>query len=669
MAYFFKIIKSIIIGEKYMQVKILTLFILSAFFGIFVFFNPALADLEQQRQDFLAAEGALKTGRVQEFNQLISKLTDYPLYPYLLYEQIRRDISSKHEDRILWFLDEYSSTPLADRLRQQWLEYLAGKSSWQKLVRDYRGPYTQSLQCSYARALMENGQTEKAWEEAEKLWLHGRSRPKECDPVFHGWRSHGRLTKSLVWQRIELAIDQGQTALAGYLKRYLPEDDQPWLDLWLEVINRPLKTIEINWSEKDHPVAEKILSRGMGILIRGDTQEALKQWEGLQAKHDLKSMDTSLVKRELAVYLALRKHPETLEYIRSLCAETMTPSLRQWQVRNALYQKNWQEAMLALEKMDDSEKNLPRWIYWQARIHEEMGLEHEARTLYQSILGRQNYFSLLASDRLNQPYIFQNRPISSYEQDRINLRQDQGIMRSLELFYLDRMVDARREWNTSMSGKSREESRAAALLAHELGWHDRAIIAAAGAGEFDDLVLRFPVSHYQMITDYSRARDLNPAWVFALARQESMFMPDVRSPAGALGIMQIMPATGRLIASLMGETLTNTNRLLNPEINVRFGTFYLKKRLDEFQNSPVLATAAYNAGALRVSSWLPEQETIAADIWVENIPFFETRDYVEKIFTYKAIYEKRLGVQPTRISGLMPDVLGKNTVSARVEFH
>lgn len=652
-----------------MQGKILTLFILSAFFWIFLFSNPALADLEQQRQDFLAAEEALKNGRVQEFNQLLSKLTDYPLYPYLLYEQIRRDISLKHEDRILRFLDEYVSTPLADRLRQKWLEYLAGNSSWQKLVRDYRGPYTQSLQCSYARALMENGQTGKAWEEAEKLWLHGRSRPKECDPVFYGWRSNGRLTKSLAWQRIELAIDQGQTALAGYLKRYLPEDDQTWLDLWLEVINRPLKTLEINWSEKDHPVAEKILSHGMGILIRGDTQEALKQWEGLQAKHDLKSMDTSLVKRELAIYLALRKHPETLEYIRSLCAETMTPRLRHWQARNALYQKNWQEAMLALEKLDDSEKDSPRWIYWQARIHEEMGLEQEAQALYQSILGRQNYFSLLAADRLNQPYIFQNRPISSNDQDMINLRQDQGIMRALELFYFERMVEARREWNSSISGKTREEARAAALLAHELSWHDRAIIAAASAGEFYDLMLRFPVSHSQMITDYSRARDLNPAWVFALARQESMFMPDVRSPAGALGIMQIMPATGRLIASLMGETLTNPNSLLNPEVNVRFGTFYLKKRLDELQNSPVLATAAYNAGALRVGSWLPEQEIIEADIWVENIPFFETRDYVEKIFTYKAIYEKRLGVQPTRISGLMPDVLGKNTVSVRVEFH
>ncbi len=644
------------------------LFVLSVALLTLIISHPAGADFEQQRQDFLAAEKALKKGRIQEFNELLAKLADYPLYPYLVYEQIRKNVSLEHEERILAFLDEYSSTPLADRLRQDWLAHLAADRHWHKLARDYRGHPTQSLQCSYARALMETGRTEKAWKEAERLWLHGNSRPKECDPVFDGWRSSGNLTTGLVWQRIELAIDQGRTSLAAYLKRYLPGEEQPWLDLWLEVINRPIKTLEVNWPDKDHFVAEKILFQGMSILIRGDTQKALEQWGELEKRYDLESMDTSAVKQELAIYLALRKHPETLEYINSLDADIVTSRLRQWHVRNALYQKNWQEALSALESLDDSDKNSARWIYWRGRILEEMGLAHEAAALYQSILGRQNYFSLLAADRVDQSYRIEHRPISSHENDVLNIKREPGIMRARELFYLERMVDARREWNSSLSGKSPENMRAAALLAHDMGWHDRAIVAAANAREFADLILRFPVSYPDFIINYSRLRDLEPTWVFALIRQESMFMPDVSSPAGALGIMQIMPATGRLIASIMGEAFRNPNMLLSPETNIRFGTFYLKKRLDEFQGNPVLATAAYNAGANRVSSWLPDDQTIAADIWVENIPFFETRDYVEKIFTYKVIYEKRLGIQPTRITSLMPDVPGKSAVLAKTGF-
>jgi len=650
-----------------MQKRIWFIFILSAILLFIICSGPAQAGLEQQRLDFLAAEKALKSGRLEEYNQLLPKLKDYPLYPYLVYGQISKDISLMQEERILWFLNEYDSTPLGDRLRKDWLDYLAENNHRERLIRDFNNSSSQTLQCSYATALMETGRTSKAWAEAEKLWLHGRSRPKECNPVFDGWRNQGGLTTDLVWQRIELAMGLGQTNLVRYLRKYLPGEEQSWLDLWLDVLSRPLKTLEINWSEKRHPVAQQIFVQGMGRLIREDAQKAFKQWSELEARQNLESLDTVPVKQELALYLALRKHPEAMECFNGFSADTITSNLRQWHVRSALYRQDWREALSAIGKLDDLHRESPRWIYWRGRILEEMGLVHEARASYQSILGRQNYFSLLAADRMNQSYRIEHKAISSPGSDILNIRRDPGIMRALELFYLGRLLDGRREWISSLSGKSSTEFRAAALLAHGKGWNDRAIIAAANAGEFDDLVVRFPLSYSEFINNYSGSKGLDPAWVFALARQESMFMADVGSPAGALGVMQIMPATGRLIASIKRENFSNPHVLLCPEISIRFGTFYLKKRLDELQGNPVLATAAYNAGAQRVRAWLPDKGSVPADIWVENIPFFETRDYIEKILTYKAIYEKRLGVQPSRISSFMPDILGKDIILTRDE--
>ena len=556
-------------------------------------------------------------------------------------------------------MSEYRSSPLADRLRQDWLKYLARSQHWDRLVRDFDSSSSEFVQCAYARALVDKRLWSQAMQEAEKLWLHGRSRPRECDPVFDAWRSRDMLTPDLAWQRIDMAIGQGQASLARYLGRYLPREDQSWLDLWLQVLSRPSAVLNLDWSQKTHPVAQKIFFQGMSGLIREDAQKALAHWRALEEKQDLSSMDTLPVKEQLALYLALRKHPEALDFFKSLSSEDMSPRLKEWHVRNALYRQEWLEALSALDRLDHGRKNSPRWLYWRARALEETGLVHEAAFVYQQILGRQNYFSLLAADRLGKPYRMEHRAVSAPGADILEVRSDQGVLRAMELFHLGRMTDARREWNTALAGKSREYIRAAAILAHDLGWHDRAIIAAANAGEFDDLILRFPTSYSELISNYSRIRGLEPSWVFAVARQESMFMADVGSPAGALGVMQIMPATGRLVASLMGERFQSSFALLCPETNIRFGTFYLKKRLDELQGNPVLATAAYNAGAHRVRGWLHDEGAMAADIWVENIPFAETRDYVEKVFSYKVIYEKRLGRQPERVSSFMPHIFGR----------
>ncbi|WP_052507527.1 transglycosylase SLT domain-containing protein [Desulfonatronovibrio magnus] len=629
--------------------------------------SNAWASLEQQREKFIKAEKALQNNRIQQYQKLLAELEEYPLYPYLVYENLRRNISLGNEKQILEFLDDYSDSPLSSMLRQSWINYLVRQQQWTTLVRDYQPVTSASLQCSYARALLETGHQAKARQEAERLWQHGRSRPRECDPVFDDWRNAGGLSTDLVWTRIELAMNQGQHGLVRYLKRYLPREDHSLADLWINVANDPARTLRIDWTSQKHSVAEKILAQGMNRLIRQDTPKALEDWNNLKSRHDLSAFNTAPIEQEIARFLALRKYPQAVSYFNSLPDETVTSQSRQWHVRSALLAGEWEDALAAWEKLDQNHQQEPRWQYWRARILEEMGLRQEASVIYLDLLGRQNYFSLLSADRIHQPYRIEHNPITAYGSNIVEMRHNPAIRRAMEFYYLNRLPDARREWNFAVSEVNSDQWRAAAIVAHDYGWHDRAIIAAARAAEFDDLIIRFPLSFSDLINRYSATRKLDPTWVFALARQESMFMADVGSPAGALGVMQIMPATGRRIASMLGESLSNQYALLCPERNIRFGTYYLSMRLEELQNNPVLATAAYNAGAHRVRSWLPDNGTIAADIWVENIPFFETRDYIEKVFTYKAIYQSRLGLEPTRLSSFMPDILGHNIVSAKID--
>lgn len=632
----------------------------------FIGFPVALSpDPAHQRQVFSAATEALQEGRREQFRHLLSTLEGYPLYPYLIYDDLRQNLADENKERISSFMETYADTPLAARLENLWMKHLAKNRRWSELARTARVPVDEAVHCAYARSLMETGRYDRAWDEAEALWLHGRSRPGECDPVFEQWRKTDRFTPELVWQRIGLSLAGGRESLARYLKRYLPPEDQRWLDLWLELLERPEKTftVEVDWSEPAHPMAENILHQAMGALIRADTLQALSHLKKLKARAGKQGFDLAPVEQELGIFLCLRKHREALEYVKALPAEKLTPVLRAWHIRAAIYHQDWPGVLWALKRLNDSERKTPRWTYWHARALEESGQKQKAENIYRSILGRQNYFSLLAAERLGKPWYPDHRPISAEKPELLALRRDPGIMRAVELFYLGRFYDARREWVFAMAGKNASQNKAAALLAHDMGFADRAIAAAAAAGSYDDLILRFPLSWEPLIQHYARQRNLDPGWLFALARQESLFLPEAHSPAGALGIMQIMPATGRHIAAMLGENYPGRHALLIPETNIRFGIFYLANLMDELQGSPVLATAAYNAGTSRVKSWLPEGDALPADAWIETIPYYETRNYVEKVFTYKAVYRQRLGRAPERLAALMPDVLGASGIT------
>jgi soluble lytic murein transglycosylase len=179
--------------------------------------------------------------------------------------------------------------------------------------------------------------------------------------------------------------------------------------------------------------------------------------------------------------------------------------------------------------------------------------------------------------------------------------------------------------------------------------------------------MRFPLAYHDRVLEQARDKDLDPAWMYAIVRQESAFIADARSPAGALGLMQIMPGTGRKIGRSLERPLKNREQLLDADISLEFGSTYLRNLLDQLNGHPVLAAAAYNAGPHRVERWQPAQRSVSADLWIENIPYRETREYVRRVIAYTAIYERRLGRKSVRLSERLMPIPSRATTLARAE--
>jgi soluble lytic murein transglycosylase len=612
--------------------------------------------LRTERKQFLEARKALLAGKGTRYRTLEARLRDYPLHPYLVYWSLERQISGLSPDAVSAALDDLEQTPLAKRLLRKWLERLASEGRWREYLVAYRPEFGTSASCRYYDALRRTGSPDEAWVGAQKLWLVGRSQPRACDPLFDAWRAAGQLTSELTWARIELAIRRGQVSLATYLGRFLDAADRDRLDLWLRMRRDPRKGLELRALRKDGPIERKIMVYGVSRLAGYDAPAAATAWAQLEGRHDFTDDQRRAVERKIALEYGYDADPLALDRFAALPTAWQDERVRGWGARVALRLGRWDEALAWIERMPPEELSDERWRYWRARALEATGHPAEAQAAYAELSTGRGYYEFLAADRLGRQYRINHVPVPAEPAQVEAFEAEPGIVRARELYFAGLTIDARREWRHALTDRPAEELRLAGRLAYHWGWYDRAIFALGSARYFDDMEIRFPFAYRTELASQARAQKLDPAWVFAMARQESAFNARARSSAGALGLMQIMPATGRGIASDLNTSLKDKWRLLDPKLNARFGTHYMRTLLDDLGDHQVLAIAAYNAGPHRVRRWLPDSGSVDADIWIENVPFHETRNYLQRVLAYTAIYQDRMGREVVPLSQRMRTV-------------
>ena len=609
------------------------------------------APLDQQRQDFLLAEKLLEQDNEQAFLTLSSTLTDYPLYPYLQYQWLKNNLSQT--DKVLGFLSDYNDTRYADLLRSKWLVYLGDNERWGEFIRYYQADEDTALECRFFWANYKLGNQQLALNEAKRLWAIGSTLPKECGGLLSALALSPELTPDLIWQRFESALKKDNKTLASTMQQLLDKPGQELAETWLQVHKKP-ELILVSQFLSGNEQQGRIFAHGVDRMAKSDLDLAITVWDSKKTTLVIDGQTVGQLERTLALALAHARDDRAYNRLNQLLAADA--DVREWKVRSALLEQNWPHVAQALAGLTIEEQQQPQWQYWQARALIETGDAPQGQSIYNRLSEDRSFYGFMAADAVMKPYSLIDKPVLLADNALATLTQKADFKVVQELAFLNRDAEAKRQWWFAVNKLSKEQQMIAAKLAQQWQWDQVAIMTLVKTDYWDDLALRFPVTYLSQVQSNAGRQELDPAIIFGLMRQESMLDQNAMSAVGARGLMQIMPETGQQIARKLNEPWQAENSLFNPDVNIKYGAFYYKQLLTRFDGHFALAMAAYNAGPNRVSKWLPNDKSVPADIWIETIPYKETRKYVMSVLSYSIIYQQRIQRNGLKMTRLLFDV-------------
>ncbi len=618
-------------------------------------FNTMAAELSlaQKRTLFLKAETAVLKNQESIYQTSVQSLKDYPLLTYLQYQWLKNHL--QETQAIQQFLKQQAETRYAVLLREKWLLHLAQKQQWRLFLDYYEASNDTKLQCLLHTANYRTGETRIALEEAKILWAVGHSQPKECNFLFQKLVQSKSLTREVVWQRYKAALQNRNLKLARYVIRFMNKTDRKSAEYGLTLATKPDLILGKDFKEKKLTEKGFFFAYGVGRLIGSSLERAIQVWDAGKARYQIDPDMEDELENRFALNLAVNRDEQAYERLSRLKKPTVAS--QEWRVRSALRIQDWLAVDQSIAAMDKHQQKKEQWRYWQARALEQINRPKPARFIYKHLAGDRSFYGYLAADRLNTDYSLAHKSVGVTEGQMEAFKRQPAIELFNELLAVNKKTEARRQWWFTIKRLDHDQKLVAAKFVSELGWTREAIFTLAKAQYWDDVDLRFPVLYEKQVLKNANLRELSPAIILGLIRQESAFNEQARSGVGAAGLMQIMPKTGQKIAQELKEKWRSHQGLYNPETNVRYGAYYYKKLLNQFDQHYALAAAAYNAGPGRVKRWLPQESPLAADIWVETIPFKETRHYVATVLTYALIYQKKLKKQFFTIKELMKDIV------------
>lgn len=586
----------------------------------------------------MAAREAFRTGNRAKLDQLAPALAQHTLYPYVAYWRIRQRLDEVPAAEVRDMLAALADGPLSDRLRNDWLKSLGRRGQWDAFQTDQVGIRSEDIEVTcYAMQLgIANGDDE-AMRRARTYWLRGRPLPTVCNPVFDAAIRAGVISNADIWGRVRLALQQGQVTLASGLNRYLPPKDGLDAKALAQASSNPRLFLERKHAVGDRGDREVVMF-ALQRLARTAPQEAATRWRALAGAFSAEEREH--VWGQLAHWATLRHDPAALAWF--ALAGRLTDAQLEWKARAALRSSQWDELLATIDSMGEGARSEPEWRYWKARALKVKGQRAAANALLAPLSTEHHFYGLLAGEELGETI---GPPAESYRPSESEVRSIAGmpaIKRALALYRLGLRFEGNREWAWAIGAFDDRQLLAAAELARRNELWDRAINTAERTRALHDFGLRYLAPFREQFRVYSAQHGLDEAWVFGLVRQESRFIADARSHAGASGLMQLMPATAKWVAGKLGMTSFRQTLVNDLDVNISLGTYYMRYVLDLLDNQPVLASAGYNAGPGRARAWRADEEMEAA-IYSETIPFNETRDYVKKVMSNATFYARMFG--------------------------
>lgn len=605
-------------------------------------------DREDQRKIYLAAENAIDRGEAWQ-PKWDANLQDYPLFPYLKIKALQRRLADVNQSDIDALTEKYPNIPTIKRLKAAWLNSLVDRQQWADYVNAYEKAKINGrrYQCYYARGFLAIGKREHALELAQKLWVIGDTQDKTCDPIFSVWQRAGRLTSGLASKRFWLAIEKGNIKLARYVSRQIKTPRYKHsADLFWRVRAQPTLIIKKAFLRRNMANKEALLAYAVKRLARKDIAKATRVWLRDRERFHIKGDYRQSTDQWLALRIAQRFIPEAEKLVNWIDPTFIYPEVTEWRIRLSLANQNWRKVSELIATLPEKLHSNPRWHYWEMMAQKQLSVESEAdiATLTQLSTSR-SFYGFLAAELSNSLFGLQQSQ-APIDDDKINnLALHPPFQRVTELLILKREHAARREWRDALKQMGSEGRRYAARLAHRWQWHSQAIMTAAHESMWNELAIRFPVPDpMPLFKRNASAFSVDPLWSLSIARQESAFYQKARSGAGARGLMQLMPKTAKWTARNYGIAYKSAYDLYRPSVNIALGTAYLASMKTRFEGNRVYATAAYNAGPSRVKRWVAQRGDLPLDIWIETIPFKETRNYVKNVFAFRVIFASLMDV-------------------------
>ena len=634
--------------------------------------------LPAARALFLDLRAARKAGDRPRAQRLRARLDGYPLAPYADYEQLMARLYNTSGAAARRFVEAHTRSPLGVRFLGHYLDAAGRARRWgDYLSAATREPNAEKLRCYYARAKRGRGQEGEAWRLAERLFLSPTSVHDACDPLFELWRARGGLRDELVWERARLAFAARQGGLLRYIASLAAAD--PALEALKRVYREPRRALKLA-AALDPPRRAEVLALGLERLARYDSARALRHYQSLSAEV-LRDAQHARVAAAIARGGIVQREERVRDWVDARLAQWGDDRLTALRLRWALAESDWAAIAAHVPALSAASRREGVWRYWRARALEARGEADAARALWAELAAERSYYGFLSADRLGQPYAYRERaprsplahlpdkpsekeppeksPSEKAPPDKALFDESPGerpdkppadaslppwaramLRRVQELYAIDEPSLAQSEWTHALPRLGAQQQFELGRIAAAQGWYRLAIDAANAGRHWDALELRFPLAFAAEFQRRAESQAVPAGELMAIARRESAFSPVVRSAAGARGLMQLMPSTGRALARRQGRRF-NARDLYSVPHNLDLGSAYYRHLLDRFDGCRPLALAAYNAGPSRVRRWLGRDRPL--DIWIETIPYPGTRDYVKAVLAYSVVFEHRLG--------------------------
>lgn len=587
-----------------------------------------------------ALRTALEAARSQQWQRIDqAAIEGHVLEGYVEYHRLRSRLPQVEPGQVLDFIERYQDSPLGEWMRGQAISRYGDAGRYGSLLAVADGePSGTERQCHYYTALLGSDPMAAA-EGGRRLWHVGRSQPSACDTLFNRLRASGDIAEQDIWERKMLAWEQGETGLVSFLGRQLGSRWQEGIDA-VDRLQRSYADIT------RVPTCIGPECRGSGPLFasamhgftRADTEAAMEAWRKISSHLPIEDRHRHAIEEDLAFYSLVRGIDHNLSWVDEALPRIATTRVLELRIRHALANRDWVDTLRWIDMLPDDSRDDSRWQYWRARAHEQMGDSERAEVAYARAAQGRNFFGFAAADRIGRPYSLNLERSHFDESFRDEVSRWPTVQRTEALMRIGEDGLANSEWLHAAATASPREVRALADYAKRRGWHARLVQTTITAQLWDALDWRFPEAYREHFMYWGQQTGVDPYLLMGIARRESAYNPVALSPAGARGLMQIMPGTATLLSRQLGISDPGPYGVLDPEINIRMGSTYIRDMTNRYRGNRLAAAAAYNAGPGRVDRWLrdaPEE----FDLFVESIPFRETRDYVQAVLSYRVIFE------------------------------